>query len=192
MTSQIAETLTKTCNQAISAFTKTLQQKPLPFQFNIDCKLLNEKFHTNDIRDSIEFKQLFDQVQKIKNPVVYWFIIKTEILPQNIIDNLIDYKNKAGILARTTPAYKKEINSKSKVLYVGKVKNGFWGRLITHMGFLKGKGQTQGLQIFNWMGNLDLQLELHVLEFNSDMAEYLTPIEIEFAKLLSPILGKHK
>jgi len=193
MNKELITILLQTCRNAISAFDETLKTQPQLHTFEINCNNLNDKFHLNDIRLSVEFKKLFEDVTKITNPVVYWFVIKTNISAQNIVDNLICYREKEGINARSTPAFKKlDMNINSKILYVGKVKNIFWARLITHLGFLKGKGQTQGLQLNSWTRDLNLNLELNVLEFNKEMADYLTIIEVEFAKQMHPILGKHK
>ncbi len=40
------------------------------------------------------------------------------------------------------------------------------GKLITHLGYLKGKGQTQGLQLDSWSRHISLKLRLHIIEFD--------------------------
>jgi hypothetical protein len=66
------------------------------------------------------------------------------------------------------------------------------GQLITHFGFLKESGQTQGLQLNEWFKDLDLELELSILECDAQMVDYLPILELAFAKKLKPILGKHR
>lgn len=86
---------------------------------------------------------------------------------------------------------KKNINLNSKTLYVGKVKGSFWGRLITHLGFYK-VNATQGLQLYYWAKHLSLDLKVHIMEFDNNMADTMPIIEYAFAKQLKPLAGRHK
>ncbi len=155
--------LEKTCKDVIVAFNNIIGIKPKHHIFYIDCNQINDRFHKSDIRQSAEFKAIFDTVAEIKTPVVYWFTVANDVTNDDIIEAITKYKKSPG--ARSTPALKELCFNKSRVLYVGKVKKGFLRRLITHLGFLKGKGQTQGLQLNCWKQDLNLSLELNVLEF---------------------------
>lgn len=156
--------------------------------FVIDCSNL-EDFNNNDIRDSPIFKDIFCELRKSNGPTIYWIEIVSETDRSSIIDALKLYKT--GYNPKATPALKTTINYKSSILYVGKVKGTFWGRLIQHLGFFK-VNATQGLQLYHWTQNLNLILKVNILEFNSDMADILPLIEYTFAKRLQPLVGKHK
>jgi hypothetical protein len=176
--------------KAIASF-ETIQSEEFNIHsFEIDCQKLSPHFYTNDIRDSEEFKSLFKSVTQISKPVVYWFEIISNTTQQEIIEKLILYKQQVN--ARATPAIKKITPTDSRILYVGKVKGGFWGRLITHLGYLKGTGQTQGLQLDSWATGINLKLRLCILEFDKNMEDFMSVIEYSFAKELKPIIGKHK
>ena len=85
---------------------------------------------------------------------------------------------------------KKSIND-SRILYVGKVKRHFWGRLIQHLGYYK-VNRTQGLQLYYWAKELNLNLKVTVIEFEPEMIDLMEVLESALAKKLKPILGKHK
>lgn len=156
--------------------------------FIINCSDL-EDFNNHDIRQSQKFKPIFDQLVVVTGPTLYWFEIVSETDTKKIIEALNNYK--ATEKPKATPALKLNINYNSKILYVGKVKGIFWGRLIQHLGFF-GVPATQGLQLFNWTKDLSLKINVNVLEFENDMAEIMPIIEYAFAKRLQPLIGKHK
>lgn len=86
---------------------------------------------------------------------------------------------------------KKRYDEYSKCLYVGKVKKTVWGRVIQHLGFYK-VAKTQGLQLFEWARDLDLKLKMHVYEFEEDMCDLVSIMELELARKKKPIIGKHR
>ena len=89
------------------------------------------------------------------------------------------------------PAFRKSIDTTSKVLYVGKVKRHLMGRVIQHLGFYKVE-RTQGLQLFHWAPKQDLQLKLTVYEFGADMIDLVPLLENATAHQLKPLIGKHR
>lgn len=186
----LSSLLVNTCSKAIASFQATANEEKKVHSLEIDCRDLDKRFHSNDIRDAKEFKEIFDTLKSITNPVLYWFEIISETSHQEIVERISKYKREGG--TRATPAMRKKINGASRILYVGKVKNTFWGRLITHLGYLKGTGQTQGLQLDCWAKDICLKLRLNVIEFDKSMADYMTVVENAFAKELKPIIGKHK
>ncbi len=156
--------------------------------FEINCSFLDD-FNNIDIRQSDKFKAIFDQLENTSGPTLYWFEIISNTATKDIIEALSIYK--ASTNAKATPALKTTINFESKVLYVGKVKGSFWGRLIQHLGFYKTNG-TQGLQLYYWAKNLSLNLKVNILEFDGNMADIMPVVEYAFAKRLQPLVGKHK
>lgn len=156
--------------------------------FNINCSEL-EDYSNIDIRQSEKYKGIFGELANATGPILYWFEIVSETESKAVIDSLSRYKKDVKI--RTTPALKTKVNYDSKILYVGKVKNGFWGRLIQHLGYYKGK-ETQGLQLYHWAKGLGLTLKVNVLEFDENMADLMPIIEYAFAKHFQPLVGKHR
>lgn len=154
------------------------------------------KFKIRELRDFSnenilysEYKEIFDSLQNIKGPVLYWFEIKDDYDRNVILEKLSVYKAKVNL--RSTPAIKRSADMSSNVLYVGKVKQSFYGRVIQHLGFFTNP-QTQGLQLYHWLKGEDITLELHACEFKNDMAGIIGILENDFARLLKPIIGKHK
>lgn len=166
-------------------------------EFKIDCSKLDERFFNEDIRHSLEFKEMFQELEKIQNnPCLYVFEIESEIPANNIIESLKNFGNQTE---KVIPKIKTKIPKNSKTLYVGKANSLVWGRLITHLGFHthKNKGNPRasinhGLQLYFWAKQLSLQLKYTVIEFENDMKEVLPVLEKQLASKLNPIIGKHK
>ena len=91
---------------------------------------------------------------------------------------------------RVTPVIYKNYNRRTNILYVGKCKENFWGRVMQHLGYYK-TPTTQGLQLFHWAKELRLEVRLNALEFTSDMKDIMPVIELFFAKQLQPLVGRH-
>jgi hypothetical protein len=159
--------------------------------FDIDCSKLKE-FLNEDIRKSDEFKDLFEKLIPIKTPCLYWYRVISDNSSIDIIKSFKEYKNHVE-RDRNVPALNSDnsIDHKSRVLYVGKVKGGIYGRVIQHLGCHK-TARTQGLQLFYWAKEIGLKLELNVLEFDNKMADILPIVEFAVAKKLHPLIGKHK
>lgn len=155
--------------------------------FTINCRDL-EDFNYKDIRQSEKFKSIFEQLKDACGPTLYWFEIISATTSKDIINALSEYKVSSD--SKATPALRSKIDFDSRTLYVGKVKGSFWGRLITHLGFLK-VNKTQGLQLYYWTKSLPLELKVHLLEFEDNMANIMPIIEYAFARQLNPLAGKH-
>ncbi|MGJ7030223.1 hypothetical protein [Niabella hirudinis] len=166
-------------------------------EFKIDCTKLDERFLSEDIRHSLEFKEIFQQLEKIQdNPCLYVFEIESEISTKKIIESLKNFGNQTE---KVIPKLKTKIPEHSKTLYVGKVNSLVWGRLITHLGFHthKNKGNPKasinhGLQLHFWAKDLLLQIKYTVIEFEHNMKDVLPVLEKQLAFKLNPIIGKHK
>jgi carbamate kinase len=64
---------------------------------------------------------------QIKGPVLYWYEITSSHSNNDIIRALKEYKQKRQ---RVTPVIYKNYNRRTNILYVGKCKENFWGRII--------------------------------------------------------------
>ncbi len=150
---------------------------------------LKEDHLKQDIRDDENFQELFAELQQIKGPVLYWFEIHPLTSSEQIRADFEGYLNSSP--ARAASAIKKNPNLQSRVLYVGKVKKNFWGRVIQHLG-VASTAATVGLQLLHWTKENPLHLKLNALEFAPEMEDYMTILENGLAKKLEPIIGKHK
>lgn len=159
--------------------------------FEIDCTQLKE-FLKEDIRFSEEFKDLFVNLMPIKVPCLYWYRIISDNTSTEIIHSFKKYRDFEN-RDRSVPALNSEnsIDHASRILYVGKVKNGVYGRVIQHLGCFS-SARTQGMQLYYWAKEIGLKLELNVLEFDTKMADILPIVEYAIAKKLHPLIGKHK
>lgn len=119
---------------------------------------------------------------------MYYFEITSDNLTSDVINRVKEYSISEN--SKSIPAIKSTI-VESKILYIGKVKRHFWGRFIQHLGYYK-VNRTQGLQLFYWAKELNLNLKLTVFEFESEMINLMEVLENDLAKHLKPILGKHK
>ena len=156
-------------------------------EFDINCCDLKD-YNLTDIRKEKKFQDLFSELGKLKGPCLYIFEIKSNHSKEDIIQKIIEYSLTED--SKKIPAIKSKVED-STILYVGKVKRAIFGRLIQHLGYFKTKG-TQGLQLFYWAKNVNLDLKFTVVEFENDMENLMNVLENEIAKKIKPILGKHK
>ena len=156
------------------------------FSFSLECGIL-EDFNYFDITKAPRYAAMFCALHKAKGPVLYWMEMAPGTDTQDPIRRLSAYKL---LKHKNTPALRSNINYDSDTLYVGKVKSGICGRIVTHLGFFK-VAQTQGLQLFYWAKEANLCLTLHVIEFEKEMENILPIFEYSFAKKLRPLIGKH-
>lgn len=156
-------------------------------EFNISCGTL-EDLTNKAIQHEESFKEMFQEIMELKGPVLYIFEIMSNFDADFIIKKITDFRN--SLNWKATPAIKRQIPD-SNILYVGKVKKNFEGRVYQHLGYYKVQA-TQALQLFHWAKELKLELKLTAIEFEPDATEFLSILEKGFAKKLQPILGKHK
>jgi len=156
------------------------------YQFEINCFEMKDYNFINVLKEG-DFIHIFEEVVKISGPCLYYFEIESDHTADDIVSRIQNYKLTPG--AKSVPAIKKKF-PQTKVLYVGKVKKGLWGRLVQHLGYYK-VSRTQGLQLFYWTQGTNVKLKMNVLEFEDEMADYMTVLETKLAKELNPILGKH-
>lgn len=156
-------------------------------EFYINCCELEDYNHI-DITNSDKHGKMFIELKEFVGPCLYYFEITSDNLSSEIVSRIRKYSDSEN--SKSIPAIKSKI-VESKILYVGKVKRHFWGRLIQHLGYYK-VNRTQGLQLFYWARELNLNLKLTVFEFDADMINLMEVLENDLAKHLKPILGKHK
>lgn len=175
------------CKDAIATFGKTLLSGHKDYQhFDVICDDLLKEYLVNDVRKSEAFVGVFNKLQE--GPALYWIEVISSTSKDEILHAIRNYKSLEE--RRNAPAVKKRV-ADSAILYVGKVKGHFWGRLVQHMGFNRSPN-TQGLQLAHWGRNMKLKVKFHVLTFEEDMAPYMSILELALAKELKPMLGKHR
>lgn len=157
------------------------------FSCIIKCEELGD-YLNSDIRYSSQYKDLFKKLMEIKGPVLYWYEIMSDHTGDDIINALREYGQKEN--HRAIPVFYKNHNKSTRILYVGKCKGRFWGRVIQHLGYFT-TPSTQGLQLYHWAKDLRLELDLHALEFDDDMVDIMPIVESYFAKCFHPLIGKH-
>jgi hypothetical protein len=88
--------------------------------------------------------------------------------------------------------------NKENIIYVG-VRKGkqkvqgltnIMGRINQHLGYYK-NNKTQGLQLFNWARNTNIDIALHVVHFDQDLGALLYVLEKKMAHQLRPHCGRH-
>jgi hypothetical protein len=158
--------------------------------FKIDTTKLNADYATEiNITEKGDFVEIFEKLMAYSdNPALYYFGINPEIDPNEII-KLIEKTSKERNLI--TPSKNKN-NKNNGILYVGKVKNCAWGRLIQHLGYHQNQ-KSHGLQIEHWVKNISkpLKLTYNVIFFEKNMADYIEILETALANVYKPIIGKH-
>lgn len=158
---------------------------------HIGKAFFNDIYFTNDIRKSDELKDIFDELKQIKNPVLYWFEIDDSTINAEKIRSLYN-EHRTKKSNRAISSFKKEYDRNSKTLYVGKVKSGFWGRIITHLGYSTST-KTAGLQLFHWFNTSEelSELKLNYIIFEREMEDLISILELDLARELKPILGRY-
>jgi hypothetical protein len=187
----ITDFLNKRINHSIEILQTSLSYDKKIESITIDATFFDSIYFNHDIRKSVQLKDIFDKLKQIKNPVLYWFEIdETKINADEIrnlyMEHLIKKSNRA------ISSYKKDYDKNSKTLYVGKVKAGFWGRFITHLGYHTSI-QTAGLQLFHWYNVAEglPALKLNYIVFEREMEDLISIIELDLARKLKPILGRY-
>lgn len=142
-----------------------------------------------DCRFHFTLESFFEPILNIKNPVLYWFEIVSDHQSRDIYNTLVHLKTN---LNRNLPAYKKTVRDwQSNILYVGKVKKQFCGRITVHLGYYANP-HTQGLQLCHWAQNEKLKLRLHYVLFPFELTDLIGLYENALALELRPLFGKHK
>ena len=159
---------------------------------HIDKSFFHEKYKKDA---NITAESFFLEFNDIKSPVLYWFEINTTKVSKEAIRNKYEgflENNKLNLDTYRNPsAIKIDYSKAENTLYVGKVKNGFWGRLVTHLGYNTSR-KTAGMQLFYWY---DIEqfgdLTLNYVVLNREMENLVAVLEVELAKELKPLIGRY-
>jgi hypothetical protein len=161
----------------------------------LDKKYFHKKF-MNEVNISEDIN-VFRDLKNIKKPVLYWFELASSNNNEAIRNAFIKgyrepmKKDFKASHYRNTSSYKKSYDSMSKTLYVGKVEIGFWGRLVTHLGYGQSV-KTAGMQLFHWYqpvlyGNI----KLNYIVFEPNMKHLIIILEKQLANELKPLIGTY-
>lgn len=157
------------------------------FSFEYDCATSQDYRYVN-ILEKGQFVELFDKLKLITGPVIYWIEVVSNTSSQDISNAAYTYKLTNE---RHVPAIKSRINHDSKIIYVGKVQNGIFVRVMNHMGF-HASHKTQGLQMYHWGKDIGLKVQFHLMQLHEGCESILTVWEKALATKMKPIIGKHK
>ncbi len=185
--------LQNTIQKQISLLQNNLNRLPLAKQIIIDKSFLNEEYKTpNSFNNSETHRELYNNLKTLKCPVLYWFELdKNKVDVDSIIADFKNFKeNNKGRDSSAFP-FTKDFSDRLKILYLGKVKKDFHLRLVNHLGYSTNPN-TVGLQLAHWFdtgkyGNLTL----NYITLNKEMEQLISVLEIELAKELKPLIGKH-
>ena len=158
--------------------------------FPISCSDLDEGYDNS--------KALNSKLNDIKPylSTVYWFEI-TPVDPKELTKR-IDRLRQEGKY-KVPPTNQKNISD--NILYVGKVRKNFRGRVLQHLGYRS--PATWSLQLRHWSKDLipNLNISIHYIQFSEGenyppFAEEIENISLAIleqrvAEKLKPILGKH-
>jgi hypothetical protein len=158
----------------------------------LDKKYFHKKF-MNEVNISEDINE-FRDLKNIKKPVLYWFELASSNNNEAIRNAFIKgyrepIKKDLKTPYRNTSSYKKKYETKSTTLYVGKVEIGFWGRLVTHLGYSQSP-KTAGMQLFHWYKpEIFGDLKLNYIVFEENMKHLIIILEKQLANELKPLIG---
>lgn len=160
----------------------------------IDTRFFNQKYlHDVDVTKCPDLN--IGYLKDIKKPVLYWFELSEKSRHnEEIRAKYIKYREYIKYLYkdpdyRNTSSYKKDYYELSNTLYVGKVEKGFWGRVVTHLGYNQSV-KTAGMQLFHWYDpKVYGIIQLNYMIFEPQMKYHLTMIEKEFSLIKRPLIG---
>jgi hypothetical protein len=163
------------------------------FSYDLDCGILPD--FVTGFQSCEKTRRFIDSIEgengsaNRDSPAVYWFEVTSNHSAKEIYKSVVDLKKTTD---RNLPAHKKMFRAwDSTIVYVGKVKSNLAGRMLLHLGY-NGKPSVQGLQLCHWVSKEGLKLRLNVIYLPENLAVLAGIFELELAKDLNPILGKHR
>ncbi|MBL7780492.1 MAG: hypothetical protein JNM22_04675 [Saprospiraceae bacterium] len=187
---QLPEIIFQTIEQGKNAYEKVLQEQgSLQYvQVTLDCAQLSDPDWT--LKTPGMDINLWEQVKHIdQQPCLYYFEID-EMPSAQVLEHYRLFRADPLFAHRASPTLKKYPPTHKNVLYVGKVKKHIAGRLKQHVGHYH-VGATAGLQLVCWAKPLCLKLRMHIFAFPEEMRDFVDPLELHFARSLTPLIGKH-
>ncbi len=194
------EKINEIIEESITILKKSLSGNVEAKKILIDKSFFDDRYcDKQDITKCDLHTNLFKELKSIRKPVLYWFNFEYSVERNYTIGNKYrDYRDKIkhdyiNKQYRNTAAFKTTFNPGSKTIYVGKVETGFWGRLVTHLGY-NTNPRTAGMQLHHWyfeefesFGNLTL----NYVVFDNEMKHLITVLEKKLALELRPLIGKY-
>ena len=136
-----------------------------------------------NLKQTQKFKNFIDDINN-KLPTIYWF----EIISKTPLD--LTEKIKKCREERKFKVPPTNENISSNILYVGKVRNNFRGRVKGHLGY--SSPETWSLQLNHWVEEMEMELKLNYIQYEIGTDNIaLAILEHCTAEELKPILGKH-
>lgn len=181
----------QTIKEGVDAYQNVLSKNNYSYlKFNLDCS----KFVTptwvkgHPLPKNLDY--IFDKLPKHKPCLYYFEILNSDA--STILKSYVDFlkKEKPKSKPRVAVALKKAPPLDSSILYVGKVKYDIKGRMMVHFGYYH-IGATAGLHLYCWAKAIKLKLKIHIYIFEKEMANFVSPLELPFARNLKPLFGKH-
>ena len=154
---------------------------------NIKCGTLPDPIWEKDKLLPVAIQNILFQIPKNHLPSLYYFEIIGGINKSIILRAYQEMKKNARI-ERASAALKKNPPVETNVLYVGKVKKDIQGRIKVHLGYYH-NANTSGLQLVCWAKEIKLELQLHVFQFEKEMAPFIGSLELPFSRSLNPMIG---
>lgn len=169
--------------------------------FTIDCKRLPaHSAYTRDKRQQGNLIQLFQYLDKIKTPIIYWFEAQDPHEAKRMLKLAQKYRNAQKrakkVMRRVMPLPNIYAKASSKVLYVGKRQGGQTkrkcfthaaDRMEMHLGY-NPSGANQGMQFVHWCDGL---VTVNIVKFPKEAERYLAVLEQLAAIDKKPHLGRH-
>jgi hypothetical protein len=175
-------------------FSRALTSGHVLHTLDLDCALLPEPKHIPTRKDwPVELKEsgmagiFYNRLPEDHKPCLYRFEIVDGQSREEIFSAYLRFHQNNG--GRATAAVKKTIDYNTDTLYVGKVKLRLRGRMVVHTGHYA-VGSTAGLQLACWAKGIGLRLRVHVVEFEEEMAPFVSSLELDYSRDFRPLIGK--
>lgn len=160
---------------------------------------IDKTYFNEDFMFKINISEKIEEIKSLKTenrPTLYWFELSSFDKNKLIRDKYIGYRESIKTKYshpnyRNTSAYKKTFSRDSTTLYVGKVERGFWGRIVTHLGYNKSI-RTAGMQLFHWYDLYEYgDIKLNYIQFDNEMKNQIVVLEKRLSKELKPLVGRY-
>ena len=199
---------TKDLKQKIDQIDSELHQIVIDILKKNKESYLISKFNTNELFDHKNFSVFPNKPPKFNHHLnklnsyigdcLYWFETSNKADAERLNKLLSDYRLTKGTTDYRAVPTSNKIQCKDCVIYVGvrkgKNKNqgltNIMGRINQHLGYYNNKN-TQGLQLYHWARNENIDISLYVVDFKENLGSYLYVFEKIMAKELKPYCGRH-
>jgi len=162
----------------------------------LDCSRLVEPLEYEPLPDEI-ITHFFSHLHKEDNAgflvnkkaCLYMFELVSHNAEQ-VKEYYTAFCNEPNMAHLNKSAIKKNAQTDTQFLYIGKVKKGIGNRMVTHFGYAN--PQIGGLQLKYWAKEIRLKLKVHIVAFDEIIDDYINPLELNLTKTLRPLIGKSK